>query len=58
MAAAAERFNGFFSVTRSQVYRELPALAEQGLDADDDEISLRRMLKKDGGKTGLWEREA
>ncbi|KEI43340.1 PadR family transcriptional regulator [Saccharopolyspora rectivirgula] len=31
VAAAAERFNGFFSVTRSQVYRELPALAEQGL---------------------------
>jgi DNA-binding PadR family transcriptional regulator len=31
VAAAGERFGGFFSVTRSQVYRELPALAESGL---------------------------
>jgi DNA-binding PadR family transcriptional regulator len=31
VAAAAERFGGFFGVTRSQVYRELPALAEAGL---------------------------
>ncbi len=31
VAAATERFGGFFSVTRSQVYRELPALAEDGL---------------------------
>ena len=31
VAAAGERFGGFFSVTRSQVYRELPALAEAGL---------------------------
>jgi len=31
VAAARERFGGFFSVTRSQVYRELPALAEAGL---------------------------
>jgi DNA-binding PadR family transcriptional regulator len=29
--AAGERFGAFFSVTRSQVYRELPALAEAGL---------------------------
>lgn len=31
VAAATERFGGFFSVTRSQVYRELPALAEANL---------------------------
>lgn len=31
VAAAGDRFGGFFSVTRSQVYRELPALAESGL---------------------------
>jgi DNA-binding PadR family transcriptional regulator len=31
VAAAAERFGSFFSVTRSQVYRELPVLAEAGL---------------------------
>ena len=31
VAAANERFGGFFGVTRSQVYRELPALAEAGL---------------------------
>lgn len=31
IAAAGERFGSFFSVTRSQVYRELPALAEAGL---------------------------
>ena len=31
VAAAGERFGGFFSVTRSQVYRELPALTEAGL---------------------------
>ena len=30
-AEAGERFGAFFSVTRSQVYRELPALADQGL---------------------------
>jgi DNA-binding PadR family transcriptional regulator len=31
VAAAAQRFGSFFSVTRSQVYRELPAMAEAGL---------------------------
>jgi|SRR5829696_2205626 len=31
VAAAGERFGAFFSVTRSQVYRELPALTEAGL---------------------------
>lgn len=31
MSAAAERFGPFFGVTRSQVYRELPALATAGL---------------------------
>jgi DNA-binding PadR family transcriptional regulator len=31
VVAAGDRFGGFFSVTRSQVYRELPALAEAGL---------------------------
>jgi DNA-binding PadR family transcriptional regulator len=31
VAAAGERFGPFFSVTRSQVYRELPVLAEAGL---------------------------
>lgn len=31
VAAAVERFGAFFTVTRSQVYRELPALAEAGL---------------------------
>ncbi|KAA2262834.1 PadR family transcriptional regulator [Solihabitans fulvus] len=31
VAEAGERFGAFFSVTRSQVYRELPALAEAGL---------------------------
>lgn len=31
VAAAADRFGSFFSVTRSQVYRELPVLAEAGL---------------------------
>src|SRR5256885_186134 len=30
VAAAGDRFGAFFSVTRSQVYRELPALAEAG----------------------------
>ncbi|MBO0839252.1 MAG: helix-turn-helix transcriptional regulator [Sciscionella sp.] len=30
VAAATRRFGAFFSVTRSQVYRELPALAEAG----------------------------
>lgn len=31
VAAAGDRFGSFFVVTRSQVYRELPALAEAGL---------------------------
>ncbi len=31
VAVAQERFGSFFSVTRSQVYRELPVLAEAGL---------------------------
>lgn len=31
VAAAGEQFGLFFSVTRSQVYRELPALTEAGL---------------------------
>jgi DNA-binding PadR family transcriptional regulator len=31
VAVARERFGAFFSVTRSQVYRELPALADGGL---------------------------
>lgn len=31
VAAAGEIYGAFFSVTRSQVYRELPALAERGL---------------------------
>jgi DNA-binding PadR family transcriptional regulator len=31
VSAARSRFGAFFSVTRSQVYRELPALAETGL---------------------------
>ena len=31
VSAAAERFGAFFSVTRSQVYRELPALTAAGL---------------------------
>jgi DNA-binding PadR family transcriptional regulator len=31
VAVARERFGAFFSVTRSQVYRELPALADSGL---------------------------
>lgn len=31
VSSARERFGAFFSVTRSQVYRELPALAEEGL---------------------------
>ena len=31
VTAAAERFGAFFSVTRSQVYRELPALTGDGL---------------------------
>ena len=31
VALASERFGSFFSVTRSQVYRELPVLAEAGL---------------------------
>ncbi len=31
VASAGERFGSYFSVTRSQVYRELPVLAESGL---------------------------
>jgi DNA-binding PadR family transcriptional regulator len=31
VAAAADRFGAFFSVTRSQVYRELPSLTAAGL---------------------------
>jgi DNA-binding PadR family transcriptional regulator len=31
VSAAGQRFGGFFGVTRSQVYRELPALADKGL---------------------------
>lgn len=31
VAVAGERFGSFFSVTRSQVYRELPVLTEAGL---------------------------
>lgn len=31
VAAANREFGSFFSVTRSQVYRELPVLAEKGL---------------------------
>lgn len=31
VSAAGDRFGAFFSVTRSQVYRELPALAAAGL---------------------------
>jgi DNA-binding PadR family transcriptional regulator len=31
VAAAGEQFGPFFSVTRSQIYRELPALADGGL---------------------------
>jgi DNA-binding PadR family transcriptional regulator len=31
MALAVERYSGFFGLTRSQVYRELPAMADEGL---------------------------
>jgi DNA-binding PadR family transcriptional regulator len=31
VAAAGDRFGSFFTVTRSQVYRELPVMAEAGL---------------------------
>ncbi len=31
VAAAGEQFGAFFSVTRSQIYRELPSLASNGL---------------------------
>ena len=31
VSAATDRFGAFFSVTRSQVYRELPALTDAGL---------------------------
>ncbi len=31
VAAAGDQFGSFFSVTRSQIYRELPALSEAGL---------------------------
>ena len=31
VAAAGERYGAFFSVTRSQVYRELPTMADAGL---------------------------
>lgn len=31
VASAGERFGSFFTVTRSQVYRELPVMAEAGL---------------------------
>ncbi|WP_127783576.1 helix-turn-helix transcriptional regulator [Rhodococcus sp. X156] len=31
MALAEERYSGYFGLTRSQVYRELPALTEAGL---------------------------
>lgn len=31
VAAAAQRFGAFFSTTRSQIYRELPVLADIGL---------------------------
>lgn len=31
VVGAGERFGAFFSVTRSQVYRELPALSKEGL---------------------------
>lgn len=31
VSGAGERFGAFFSVTRSQVYRELPALSKEGL---------------------------
>lgn len=31
VAGAARRFGSFFSVTRSQVYRELPSLTDRGL---------------------------
>jgi DNA-binding PadR family transcriptional regulator len=31
VSAAVEQFGSFFSVTRSQVYRELPTLADAGL---------------------------
>lgn len=31
MALAEQRYSGFFGLTRSQVYRELPALADAGL---------------------------
>ena len=31
VAAAGDQYGSFFSVTRSQVYRELPGLAEAGL---------------------------
>ena len=31
MASADERYRGFFGLTRSQVYRELPTLADAGL---------------------------
>lgn len=31
VASAGERFGNFFTVTRSQVYRELPALTDAGL---------------------------
>lgn len=31
VAGADEKFGAFFSVTRSQVYRELPALSKEGL---------------------------
>ena len=36
VAEAGDRFGAFFSVTRSQVYRELPALADLGLLGHED----------------------
>jgi DNA-binding PadR family transcriptional regulator len=52
VAAAGERFGSFFSVTRSQVYRELPGLAAAGLlqQAEQGPRAVRRYALTAAGR--------
>ena len=58
VTAARDRFGSFFSVTRSQVYRELPALAEAGfvrLGKQGPRSSQQYVITAAGNKMEIWD---
>jgi DNA-binding PadR family transcriptional regulator len=53
VAEAGDRFGAFFSVTRSQVYRELPALADQGVLTAAGKKAFKNWLLSEPGPDHL-----